>query len=484
MKKITEKSIIQGRGKSMLKVYNTLTRQKEEFVPLEEGKVKMYVCGPTVYNYIHIGNARSTVAFDTVRRYLEYKGFDVNYVSNFTDVDDKIIRTAKELNITAPEVAQRFIDAYYEDTAALGVAKATNNPRVMDSMPDIVEFVQALIEKEYAYESMGDVYFRTRKFKDYGKLSDMSIDDLEVGASNRLEDEENKKKEDPLDFALWKAAKADEISWDSPWGKGRPGWHIECSVMATKYLGDTIDIHAGGQDLAFPHHENEIAQSEAKTGHPFAHYWMHNGFVTMDNEKMSKSLGNFVLVHDIIKQVDPQILRFFMATTQYRRPISYSMTTIEEAKNNLAKLRNAYENVGHRLKDAVESIGTDEEKLAQLEQFKQDFIREMDDDFNAANGITVVYELAKTMNIYSEQAEVSKVVLEAMRELMSELLQVFGITFEEETLLDEKIEQLIVERNEARAAKNFQRSDEIRDLLKAEGIILDDTPQGTRWKRG
>lgn len=468
----------------MLKIYNTLTRQKEEFVPLEEGKVKMYVCGPTVYNYIHIGNARSTVAFDTVRRYLEYKGFDVNYVSNFTDVDDKIIRTAKELNITAPEVAQRFIDAYYEDTAALGVAKATNNPRVMDSMPDIVEFVRTLIEKEYAYESMGDVYFRTRKFKDYGKLSDMSIDDLEVGASNRLEDEENKKKEDPLDFALWKAAKADEISWDSPWGKGRPGWHIECSVMATKYLGDTIDIHAGGQDLAFPHHENEIAQSEAKTGHPFAHYWMHNGFVTMDNEKMSKSLGNFVLVHDIIKQVDPQILRFFMATTQYRRPISYSMITIEEAKNNLAKLRNAYENVGHRLKDAVESIGADEEKLAQLEQFKQDFIREMDDDFNAANGITVVYELAKTMNIYSEQAEVSKVVLEAMRELMSELLQVFGITFEEETLLDEKIEQLIVERNEARAAKNFQRSDEIRDLLKAEGIILDDTPQGTRWRRG
>lgn len=468
----------------MLKIYNTLTRQKEEFVPLEEGKVKMYVCGPTVYNYIHIGNARSTVAFDTVRRYLEYKGFDVNYVSNFTDVDDKIIRTAREMNITAPEVAQRFIDAYYEDTAALGVAKATMNPRVMDNMPDIVEFVEALIEKKYAYESMGDVYFRTRKFKDYGKLSDMSIDDLEVGASNRLEDEENQKKEDPLDFALWKAAKADEISWESPWGNGRPGWHIECSVMATKHLGDTIDIHAGGQDLAFPHHENEIAQSEAKTGHPFAHYWMHNGFVTMDNEKMSKSLGNFVLVHDIIKQVDPQILRFFMATTQYRRPISYSMTTIEEAKNNLAKLRNAYENVGHRLKDAVESIRTDAEKLAQLKQFKQDFIREMDDDFNAANGITVVYELAKTMNIYSEQTEVSKAVLEAMRELMSELLQIFGITFEEETLLDEKIEQLIIERNEARAAKNFLRSDEIRDLLKAEGIILDDTPQGTRWKRG
>ncbi|MFL2104882.1 cysteine--tRNA ligase [Desemzia sp. FAM 23991] len=468
----------------MLKIYNTLTRQKEAFVPLEEGKVKMYVCGPTVYNYIHIGNARSTVAFDTVRRYLEYRGYDVNFVSNFTDVDDKIIRTAQEMNITAPAVAQRFIDAYYEDTAALGVEKATSNPRVMDNMPDIIEFINALVEKEYAYEASGDVYFRTRKFKEYGKLSDMSIDDLEVGASNRLNDEENTKKEDPLDFALWKAAKAEEINWDSPWGKGRPGWHIECSVMATKYLGDTIDIHAGGQDLAFPHHENEIAQSEAKTGHPFAKYWMHNGFVTMDNEKMSKSLGNFVLVHDIIKQVDPQILRFFMATTQYRRPISYSMATIEEAENNLTKLRHAYENVGYRLKDAVESIGTDTEKLAQLERFKQDFIREMDDDFNAANGITIVYELAKTMNIYSEQAEVSKTVLDAMKNLMSELMQIFGIAFEEETLLDKKIEQLIVERNEARAAKNFQRSDEIRDLLKAEGIVLDDTPQGTRWRRG
>ena len=468
----------------MLKIYNTLTRQKEEFVPLEEGKVKMYVCGPTVYNYIHIGNARSTVAFDTVRRYLEYRDYEVNYVSNFTDVDDKIIRTAKELNITAPEVAQRFIDAYYEDTAALGVEKATSNPRVMDNMPEIIDFVEALIEKEYAYESNNDVYFRTRKFKEYGKLSDMSIDDLEIGASNRLDDEENQKKEDPLDFALWKAAKSEEISWDSPWGMGRPGWHIECSVMATKYLGDTIDIHAGGQDLAFPHHENEIAQSEAKTGHPFANYWMHNGFVTMDNEKMSKSLGNFVLVHDIIKQVDPQILRFFMATTQYRRPISYSMATIDEAKNNLAKLRHAYENVGYRLKDAVESVSTDADKLAQLEQFKKEFIREMDDDFNAANGITVVYELSKLMNIYSEQAEVSKTVIEAMQHLMSELMSIFGIAFEEETLLDEKVEQLIVERNEARAAKNFQRSDEIRDLLKAEGIILDDTPQGTRWRRG
>lgn len=468
----------------MLKIYNTLTRQKEEFIPLEKGKIKMYVCGPTVYNYIHIGNARSTVAFDTVRRYLEYRGYAVNYVSNFTDVDDKIIRTAKELDITAPEVAQRFIDAYHEDVSALGVKEATENPRVMENMADIIAFIEALVEKGYAYEADGDVYYRARKFKDYGKLSDMSIDDLEVGASNRLEDEESRKKEDPLDFALWKAAKMDEINWESPWGNGRPGWHIECSVMATKYLGDTIDIHAGGQDLTFPHHENEIAQSEAKTGHPFARYWMHNGFVTMDNEKMSKSLGNFILVHDIIKQVDPQILRFFMATTQYRRPISYSQATLEEAKANLDKLSHAYGNVNYRLKDAVPMLVSDEEYLLKLEQYKQDFIKEMDDDFNAANGITVVYELAKTMNIYSEQAEVSQKVLEAMQQLMSELLQIFGIAFEAEEMLDEKVEQLIEERNEARAAKNFQRSDEIRDLLKAEGIILDDTPQGTRWRRG
>lgn len=468
----------------MLKIYNTLTREKETFFPLEKGKIKMYVCGPTVYNYIHIGNARSTVAFDTVRRYLEYRGYEVNYVSNFTDVDDKIIRTAKELNITAPEVAQRFIDAYHEDVAALGVKEATSNPRVMENMADIIAFIEVLIEKGYAYEADGDVYYRARKFDGYGKLSDMSIDDLEVGASNRLDDEEKQKKEDPLDFALWKAAKPEEINWESPWGNGRPGWHIECSVMATKYLGDTIDIHAGGQDLAFPHHENEIAQSEAKTGHTFANYWMHNGFVTMDNEKMSKSLGNFVLVHDIIKEVDPQILRFFMATTQYRRPISYSQATLEDAKANLDKLKHAYGNASYRLQDASPSLPNDDEELRKLEQYKQVFIKEMDDDFNAANGITVVYELAKTMNIYSEQAAVSKTVLEAMQQLMTELMQIFGIAFASEEMLDEKVEQLITERNEARATKNFARSDEIRDVLKAEGIILDDTPQGTRWRRG
>ncbi|WP_407371945.1 cysteine--tRNA ligase [Carnobacterium sp.] len=470
----------------MLKIYNTLTREKEEFVPIEEGKVKMYVCGPTVYNYIHIGNARSTVAFDTVRRYLEYRGYDVTYISNFTDVDDKIIRTAKELDLTAQEVADKFIEAYHEDTHALGVEEATHHPRVMENMPEIIDFIAVLVKKGYAYEVEGDVYYRTRKFKDYGKLSDISIDELEVGASNRLTAQENNKKEDPLDFALWKSAKADEISWESPWGAGRPGWHIECSVMATKYLGDTIDIHAGGQDLTFPHHENEIAQSEAKTGHPFAHYWMHNGFVTMDNEKMSKSIGNVVLVHDIIKQVDPQIVRFFMATTQYRRPISYNETTIEEARANLAKIKTAYDHAMYRLKDAVETETEtdDQEQLNQFTSFKENFIKEMDDDFNSANGITVVYEMAKAMNIYSERSVVSKVVLEAMLDQFQELVQIFGIAFAETELLDETIEQLIEERNAARAAKNFQRSDEIRDQLKEEGIILDDTPQGTRWRRG
>ncbi|HAP7496567.1 TPA: cysteine--tRNA ligase, partial [Enterococcus faecium] len=300
----------------MIKIYNTLTRKKEEFIPIQKGHVGMYVCGPTVYNYIHIGNARSTIAFDTIRRYFEYRGYKVDFVSNFTDVDDKIIRTANELGITAPEVADRFIRAFEEDTKALNVEPATLHPRVMDHMPDILAFIQVLVEKGYAYESSGDVYYRTRKFENYGKLSDQSIDELEVGASQRT-GEEQQQKEDPLDFALWKQAKPGEISWDSPWGKGRPGWHIECSVMATKHLGETIDIHGGGQDLEFPHHENEIAQSEAKTGKKFANYWMHNGYVTIgeDDEKMSKSLGNFITVHEMIKNVDPQVLRFFMATT-------------------------------------------------------------------------------------------------------------------------------------------------------------------------
>ena len=389
----------------MIKIYNTLTREKEVFTPIEAHKVRMYVCGPTVYNYIHIGNARSAIAFDTIRRYFEYRGYEVNYVSNFTDVDDKIIKAAKELKITAPEVAERFIKAFEEDTQALNVQPATLHPRVMDHMPDILAFIDVLIEKGFAYEVAGDVYYRTRKFPNYGKLSHQSIDELEVGASQRT-GVEQQLKEDPLDFALWKSAKEDEISWDSPWGKGRPGWHIECSVMATKHLGETIDIHGGGQDLEFPHHENEIAQSEAKTGHTFANYWMHNGYVTIgeDDEKMSKSLGNFITVHEMIQKVDPQILRFFMSTTQYRRPIRYSESTLKEAAANYQKLKNAFENLRFRQADAVASLPEDEHYLAQLNELEQRFITEMDDDFNAANGITVVYELAKMMNQYSEQA--------------------------------------------------------------------------------
>lgn len=467
----------------MIKIYNTLIRKKEVFQPLEQGRVKMYVCGPTVYNYIHVGNGRSVVSFDTIRRYLEYRGYEVDYVMNFTDVDDKIIRTAKELKTSAPEIADRFIEAFNKDTAALNVQPATLNPRVMDHIEDIIAFIQVLVDKGYAYMANNDVYYRTRKFKHYGQLSDQSIDELEVGASQRT-GEEQKIKEDPLDFALWKAAKENEIAWDSPWGLGRPGWHIECSVMATKHLGETIDIHGGGQDLTFPHHENEIAQSEAKTGKTFANYWMHNGYVTIgeEEEKMSKSLGNFVTVHEMVQKIDPQVLRFFLATTQYRRPIKYSETTLKEAETNLQKLRTALENAQFRLQNSKEGSpeGTDHAILA---EFEQRFVQEMDDDFNAANGITVVYELAKWLNTYSESASIDIELLTAAVEKFKEWLAIFGIYFVGEELLDEEIEQLIEERIQARQARDFARSDEIRDVLKEKGIILEDTAQGTRWRR-
>lgn len=467
----------------MIKIYNTLTRKKEAFQPLVENKVKMYVCGPTVYNYIHIGNGRSTVSFDTIRRYFEYRGYEVDYLMNFTDVDDKIIRAAKELETTAPVVAERFIAAFNEDTAALNVKPATMNPRVMDHIEDIVAFIAVLVEKGYAYPVQGDVYYRTRKFASYGQLSDQSIDELEVGASQRTGDEQ-RIKEDPLDFALWKAAKEGEISWNSPWGPGRPGWHIECSVMATKHLGDTIDIHGGGQDLTFPHHENEIAQSEAKTGHTFANYWMHNGYVTIgeQDEKMSKSLGNFVTVHEMVQQIDPQVLRFFLATTQYRRPIRYSETTVREAETNLQKLRTTYENARFRLanSDINETITED---IPVLADFEARFIAEMDDDFNAANGITVVYELAKWINLATEDPATDLSILDAAVTKFSEWLSIFGIFFVTDTLLDEDIETLINERIAARQARDFARSDQIRDTLKEQGIILEDTAQGTRWRR-
>ncbi|HJG15061.1 MAG TPA: cysteine--tRNA ligase [Ligilactobacillus salivarius] len=468
----------------MLQLYNTLTNQKEKFEPLNPGKVTMYVCGPTVYNYIHIGNARSAVAFDTIRRYLEYRGFEVNYVSNFTDVDDKIIKASQEMNLSIKEITEKFINAFYEDTSALNVKKATLNPRVMDNMDDIIKFIEVLVQKGYAYESAGDVYYKTRKFKDYGKLSGQLIDDLEQGASSRVDDIDQDKKQDPLDFALWKKVKQGEISWNSPWGQGRPGWHIECSVMSTKYLGDTIDIHAGGQDLEFPHHENEIAQSEAKTGKKFARYWLHNGFVTIgeEDQKMSKSLGNFVTVHDLLKKVNPQVIRFFMSTTQYRRPIRYSSANLNEAKVNLNKLQTAYENLSYRLKDSVE--GNDKEVEANFANLEKDFVKVMDDDFNVQNGISVVYEMAKQLNVYSEKEKVYTDTINNLINTYKKVVEIFGISFsEEKELLDDTIEQLIQERNEARKNKNFKRSDEIRDLLKEQGIILEDTAQGTRWKR-
>lgn len=465
---------------SSIRLYNTLTRKKELFEPLEPNKVKMYVCGPTVYNYIHIGNARAAIVFDTIRRYLEFRGYEVKYVSNFTDVDDKLIKAARELGEDVPTIAERFIQAYFEDITALGCKKADVHPRVTENIDTIIEFIQTLIDRGYAYEADGDVYYRTRKFKEYGKLSHQSIDELKAGA--RIEVGE--KKEDPLDFALWKAAKEGEICWDSPWGKGRPGWHIECSAMARKYLGDTIDIHAGGQDLTFPHHENEIAQSEALTGKPFAKYWLHNGYLNINNEKMSKSLGNFVLVHDIIQQIDPQVLRFFMLSVHYRHPINYSEELLESAKKGLERLKTSYFNLKHRLQSSTNLTDDDDQWLARIQEQHEAFIREMDDDFNTANGIAVLFELSKQANLYLLEKNTSERVIHAFLREFEQLLDVLGITLQEEELLDEEIEALIQKRNEARKNRNFALADQIRDELKAKNIILEDTPQGTRWKRG
>ncbi|MHC9536638.1 cysteine--tRNA ligase [Dellaglioa sp. BT-FLS60] len=468
----------------MISIYNTLTNQKEVFKPLIPNQVSMYVCGPTVYNYIHIGNARSAIAFDTIRRYFEYRDFKVNYVSNFTDVDDKMIKAAKEEHITVQQLADKFIAAFMEDTKALAIEPATKNPKATENIADIIQFILDLIDKGYAYESDGDVYFRTRKFPDYGQLSDQNIDELEQGASQHVDTEETARKEDEIDFALWKSVRNDDLSWDSPFGKGRPGWHIECSVMATKYLGPTIDIHGGGQDLMFPHHENEIAQSEAKTGQTFANYWMHNGFVTIgeNDEKMSKSLGNFVTVHDMIKEVDPQVVRFFMATTHYRRPIQYSQTNIDEATNNLNKLKTAFDNLTYRLNDAVAGSNQviEEQIAASLTQFKT----VMDEDFNAQNGIAVVYDMAKKMNVYSESNQVELVSIKHLLEAFKGMTSVFGLTFDQESDdIDARVEALIAQRLEAKKQKDFQKSDDIRNQLAAEGILLEDTPQGTRWRK-
>jgi cysteinyl-tRNA synthetase len=463
-----------------IQIYNTLTRKKEAFVPLEEGKVKMYVCGPTVYNYIHIGNARPAIVFDTVRRYFEYRGYDVKYVSNFTDVDDKLIRAANQLGEDVPAIADRFISAYHEDVSALGCKKANVHPRVMENMGIIIDFISQLIEKGYAYESEGDVYFRTRKFDGYGKLSHQSIDDLQVGARIEV----GAKKQDDLDFALWKAVKEGEIYWESPWGPGRPGWHIECSAMAKKYLGETIDIHAGGQDLTFPHHENEIAQTEALTGKPFANYWMHNGYINIDNEKMSKSLGNFVLVHEIIKKHNPQVLRFFMLSVHYRNPINYSEELLESTKAALERLTTSYQNLKHRKEASTNLTSNNHEWLDKIAAVSEQFIEAMDDDFNTAKAISVLFDLSKLANYYLLEKNTAVEVIEAFTNQFDELFLVLGMTLESEELLDEEIDALIEKRIQARKDRNFQLSDQIRDQLKDMNIILEDTPQGTRWKRG
>lgn len=446
----------------------------------------MYVCGPTVYNYIHIGNARSVIAFDTIRRYLEYRGYDVDYVSNFTDVDDKMINEAKKENITVPELAERYIDAYLEDTRLLNIEPANRHPRATHEIKDIIVFIQNLIDKGYAYEVNGDVYYRAKKFPNYGKLSDQNIAELEEGASEHVNVLEQDKKEDPIDFALWKAQKeSTEIAWKSPWGMGRPGWHIECSVMSTKYLGDTIDIHGGGQDLEFPHHENEIAQSEARTGKKFVNYWLHNGFVTVGKkqEKMSKSLHNFVTVHDILKKIDPQILRFYMSSVQYRRPINYSEDGLKQAKTVLDRYKNVLRNSQSRLDDKTESIVSEELKNS-LKAAKSEFIAAMDDDFNVQNALSVMYDLVSKINLHLTEEQVDKETLIEFVDTLKQWLLIFGITFQKQSGNDdEKITQMVAERDEARKNKDWAISDRLRDELNEMGIVLEDTTQGTRWHR-
>ena len=473
-----------------LKVYNTLTRKKEEFKPLVSGQISMYVCGPTVYNYIHIGNARSSIAFDTIRRYFEYKGYKVKYVSNFTDVDDKMINEARAEGTTVPKLAEKFINAFLEDTTALNIEPATLHPRATHEIKDIINFVKTLIDKGYAYEVDGDVYYRARKFKHYGELSDQNIEQLEEGASEHINDEEQNRKEDPIDFALWKAQKEpDEIAWDSPWGKGRPGWHIECSVMSTKYLGDTIDIHGGGQDLEFPHHENEIAQSEAKTGKKFVNYWLHNGFVTVgkDQEKMSKSLHNFVTVHDILKEVDPQVLRFFMASVQYRRQINYSEENLKQAATILDRFKNTLTNINYRLEDDTASEAVPDLAKA-IEETEQEFVTAMDDDFNVQNALTAIYDLLPAVNANANSEKADKETLTLFEKKLAAWLLVFGVDTEKLCAQnagsnDDEIEELVKKRDEARANKDWATSDKLRDQLKEMGITIQDTPQGTRWTR-
>ena len=462
-----------------MKILNTLTRRKEEFVPINEGKVGIYVCGPTVYDYIHIGNARPMIVFDTLRRYLEYKGYDVNYVSNFTDVDDKIIKRANEEGVDASVISERYIAEVKKDMAALNVREATTHPKATEEIPDMIEMVKTLIEKEYAYEVNGTVYFRTRKFKDYGKLSKKNIDALRSGNRDLLVSGVDEK-EDPLDFVLWKPKKEGEPSWPSPWGDGRPGWHLECSVMSKKYIGDVIDIHAGGEDLVFPHHENEIAQSEAANGTEFARYWMHNGFLKINNEKMSKSLGNFFTVREIAEKYPLQVIRFFMLSAHYRSPLNFSADLVEASKNGLERILTAVD----RLKSISGTEGEVDKAVAdEMDAFVKKYEAAMDDDLNTADAISVIFELVKYANVNVTE-ESTKATVELVLNTVTKLCDILGIiTEKKKEILDSDIEALIEERQSARKAKNFARADEIRDQLSDMGIILEDTREGVKWKR-
>ena len=468
-----------------MKLFNTMSRRKEEFVPLEEGKVRMYVCGPTVYNLIHIGNARPMIIFDTVRRYLEYKGYEVNYVSNFTDVDDKIIKKAIEEGVSAEEISQRYIAECKKDMAGMNVKPATTHPLATQEIDGMIDMIQTLIDKGYAYPvADGTVYFRVKKFKEYGKLSHKNLDDLQSGFRS-LQVSGEDQKEDPLDFVLWKPKKEGEPFWKSPWCDGRPGWHIECSVMSKKYLGEEIDIHAGGEDLVFPHHENEIAQSECCNGVPFAKYWMHNAFLNIDNRKMSKSLGNFRTVREIGEQYDLQVLRFFMLNAHYRSPLTFSADLMESSKNALERITEAAARLRDRQAAAtVQEATEDEKKLMQEEAaFVTKFEESMDDDFNTADALAAVFELVKFANTNVQEGS-SKEFAGHTLEVMTKLCDVLGLTLEKkEEILDEEIENLIAERQAARKAKDFARADEIRGLLLDKGIELKDTREGVKWKR-
>ena len=462
-----------------MRIFNTMTRQKEEFIPNNPDEVKIYACGPTVYNYIHIGNARPLCVFDVLRRYLEYRGYNVKFVQNFTDVDDKIIKRANEEGITFEEVSKKYIEEFWTDANGLNFKKASVHPKATENIDEIINIIKTLEEKGYAYAVDGDVYFRTLKFKEYGKLSHQPIEDLQSGARIAI----GEKKENPLDFALWKAAKEGEPDWDSPWGKGRPGWHIECSAMNKRFLGDTIDIHCGGQDLIFPHHENEIAQSECANGCTFSKYWMHNGYINVDNVKMSKSLGNFKTVREIANVYGYEVIRYFLISSHYRSPINYSLEIIEQCKSALERLYTCRESLDFALKNAKD-IPDDEELIKKLNSHREQFITAMDDDLNTADGVAAVFELVKDINTSILDKEVSKNVCQTAAAVFDELCDVLGILYNRKNNdVDSDIEALIEERQQARANKDWATADRIRDELKAKGIILKDTPQGVTWTK-